>query len=132
MYFEAAQPALLYLVPAVLLASMVVGAVHGEIGRLLRYSDDEYTGVQSGGRRYSVTVMPDVPGGSGGPVDDALPEDEDTDDASSPSQSGGAPAASLAGAAPRVSDSETPAASTGGATEDGGARRRSRRLQHQA
>ena len=88
----------------------------GEVSRLLGYSDDEYTGQKAGGRRYSVACMPDVPGGSGGPVDDALPEERD--------EGGG--------------DAEEPAAkleAEGGVSAgeaDGGARRRSRRLQQQA
>ena len=116
MYFDAAQPALLYLVPAVLIASLTVGIFRGEVGRLFRYSDDEYTGESaSGKRRYSVTVAPDVPGGTGGPVDDALPVDEEHERVAS---------------GPSVADSATPAvASTESSASavDSGARRRSTR-----
>jgi len=39
--FKAAQPALLYLVPACLGSSLVTAFVRGEIGRLLRYKEDK-------------------------------------------------------------------------------------------
>lgn len=41
-YFEAAQPALLYLVPAVLLVSFVTALFRGEMGELFRYSDEHF------------------------------------------------------------------------------------------
>jgi len=40
-YFEAAQPALLYLVPACLLGSLLTAVVRGELKELLAYSEEE-------------------------------------------------------------------------------------------
>ena len=39
-FFEAAQPALLYLVPACLISSLGCAAVRGEIAELLAYSEE--------------------------------------------------------------------------------------------
>ena len=123
-YFEAAQPALLYLVPAVLAASFSVSVARGEVPRLLGYSDDEYSGRAPGGRRWSVVVQPDVPGGSGGPVDDALPDGDE--DAVAPTDAGANVGGAEARDGPGDSAPKSDAAVSSSPAAGGGARRRTR------
>jgi minor histocompatibility antigen H13 len=61
--FQAAQPALLYLVPAVIVASLAAGALTARWSELLRYSDDEYV-LATGSSSDAPTVPSDQVGRS--------------------------------------------------------------------
>ena len=62
--FDAAQPALLYIVPAILLSSVVTATLRGEWGALLAYRDEHYV---------SAVIGTSAGGSKSGEVDDATP-----------------------------------------------------------
>ncbi len=53
-YFKAAQPALLYLVPAGLLASVIAGYLQGSFSLLLEYNEEEPAAAEAEGKPASL------------------------------------------------------------------------------
>lgn len=105
--WDHAQPALLYLVPAVLLTSAVMALVRGEVNSLMvRYSDEAYVNELIGGNSEASSDAKALSVGAAKKSDAPTPDDADSHSHSNSSSSKEDAAADTSSSAPAGSEEE--------------------------